>query len=103
MTVHTLAAFQPVVVNVGNNGAGVCGVILELRNDGVGVWKIVANAENDITRAWSVVVDAGNGGVNVRNIVMNVRKGLMCVYRKFSLGAESQRSAEVVQKWRNAR
>ena len=96
MTTCTLGAFRPVVMNVGNNGAGVCGVTLDLRNDRVGVWNIAMNVGNDITRVWSVFVDAGNGGVNVCNIVMNVSS--MCIYRKLSLGAESQRSATVVQK-----
>ena len=43
----TLAAFQLVVMDVGNNSINICNVTLDMGNDGVGIRNIAADVGNN--------------------------------------------------------
>jgi hypothetical protein len=46
-TIHTLAAFQLVAMNVRNDDASACNVTPDTGSDGVGIWNVTADFGND--------------------------------------------------------
>ena len=74
-TIHILAAFQLVVINIRDNCGSVCNVTPDIGNDGVSIWNVMA--------------DVGNDGELVRSVLMSVRAGYTRdIYRKFALRAK---------------
>jgi hypothetical protein len=88
LTIHTLAAFQLVAIDVRSNHTSVCDVTPGIGNDGVGTRNVTADVGGDDRSIRSIAVRIGDSGVLVRTVLVSVRNGRTRVRSKFSLEAE---------------
>lgn len=86
---RTPGAFQPAMMSVESDGAGICRFTPEIGNDGVGMQYVTGDAGSDRLSILDIAMGLGNNGVFVRSVLMSVSADHICVYPKFSLEAGS--------------